>query len=385
MRATSPIRLEKNPIMRRHDPVWFACAIAALVSFSVVAASASPLTPERVAFPRAQRAVVNCDALTPSAVVTTTFRIYQQKCYYAATPFLITDTRSDSGDQVYSNKESYEMRSMTVYRAQANGAWRSNQPVIYFVHGGAWVDGYAEWYAPAANSFTGEMGWVTVVLDYRLTSDQVFIADAACATRAACTKDPAKKAAWYPDDIADVASGYQWVLAHIADWGGNPARVFLFGHSAGGHLVSLLLTHPNYATLRPTMRGVISMSGVYLIAYAPTQLFFASEVSQTWQGTNPIEMNDASPINHIGAGMTLPALYLLRAETELPTLDTQTELFRTKLTQSNLPYRYDVLSGYDHTSEMLAIQDIHATPTQLIVNFIQSLSGYPIHLPLVVR
>jgi hypothetical protein len=77
--------------------------------------------------------------------------------------------------------------------------------------------------------------------------------------------------------------------------------------------------------------------------------------------------------------MNLPALYLLRAETELPTLNTQTEAFRVKLALSNLPYRYDVLYGYDHTSEMLAIQDISATPTQLIVNFIQSLSGYQIY------
>jgi len=59
------------------------------------------------------------------------------------------------------------------------------------------------------------------------------------------------------------------------------------------------------------------MSGAYLIAYVPSQLVFASEVSQTWKGTNPVEMYDASPINHVVAGMTLPALYLLRAETEL--------------------------------------------------------------------
>lgn len=380
MRAKRQLREGRCLMTLRRYAVLSICAVAMFLLSSAIAAHANTPMPKRVSLPRAQRSSANCDALTPSPVVTTTFRIYQQKCYYDATPFRITDTRAD---QIYSDKESYETRSVTVYRAQASGAWRSNQPVVFFVHGGAWVDGYAEWYAAGANSFTGEKGWVTIVLDYRLTSDQVFLADASCATRATCTKDPAKKAAWYPDNIADVANGYQWVLANIADWGGDPSRVFLFGHSAGGHLVSLLMTHPNYAALRPKMRGVISMSGAYLIAYMP--LVFASEVSQTWKGTDPAEMADASPINHVIAGMNLPALYLLRAETELPTLNTQTEAFRGKLALSNLPYRYDVLYGYDHTSEMLAIQDISATPTQLIVNFIQSLSGYQIHLPLVTK
>ncbi|MBC7236402.1 MAG: alpha/beta hydrolase fold domain-containing protein [Chloroflexi bacterium] len=96
-----------------------------------------------------------------------------------------------------------------------------------------------------ANSFTGEKGWVTVVIDYRLSSDQVFVADEHCPDRATC-EQPANvsqrtKAAWYPDNIADVADAYDWVVANIALRGGDPNAIVVFGHSVGG--TWLIISH----------------------------------------------------------------------------------------------------------------------------------------------
>jgi len=42
----------------------------------------------------------------------------------------------------------------------------------------------------------------------------------------------------------DVVTSLQWVQKHIQDFGGNPRRVTLFGHSAGSALVHTLLLSP---------------------------------------------------------------------------------------------------------------------------------------------
>ncbi len=109
-----------------------------------------------------------------AAQQTSAYTITSQVVSYT-TPLLITDMRSDQANPAkYLDKESYNIRTLTIYRAEAGGQALQNQPVIFFVHGGAWTDGYAAWYSFVAQSFTGARGWVTVVIDYRLTSDQVF-------------------------------------------------------------------------------------------------------------------------------------------------------------------------------------------------------------------
>ena len=45
------------------------------------------------------------------------------------------------------------------------------------------------------------------------------------------------------DQVAACRRALRWVYNHISDYGGNPRRVSVFGHSAGAHLAGMLLTH----------------------------------------------------------------------------------------------------------------------------------------------
>jgi acetyl esterase/lipase len=240
-----------------------------------------------------------------------------------------------------------------------------------------------------AQSFTGEKGWVTVVIDYRLTSDQVFLADAACPDRAHCDIAHATKAAWYPDNIQDVAAAFGWVVSNIGAHGGDVHNLFIFGHSAGGHLASLLVTHPDYVALRPAVRGVISMSGAYVLKNLnmPT---FGSDIDQTFHGghvNNDAELDAASPATYVVTGIALPPYYLLHAQQELPSLNEQTLSFRSRLAALGLPVSYAYLTGYSHTTEMEAIADVAATPTALIVAFIEGILAQPrrMYLPVMLK
>ena len=327
----------------------------------------------------------------PVTGVTTTYPIYKQDFVYGTTPFTITDIRADVDNKIYSNKESYEIRALTVYRASDGQHLLDDRPVVFFVHGGAWIDGYRDWYQFVARSFTGEKGWVTVVIDYRLTSDQVFLADQYCPDRATCTmpeNEPYRaKAAWYPDNITDVADAFQWVMHNIAVNGGDAGRIVVFGHSAGGHLVSLLATHSDYATtLRPAIKGLITMSGAYDLN-GLNHLFWNSAITQTFQGgfSNPALLTQASPATYVVSDTVLPPFYILYAEDDLLNLTDQNIGFKTRLESLGFGVTSSYLAGYGHETEMAAIADINETPTTLIVKWIEGVLQEKVFLPAVMH
>jgi acetyl esterase/lipase len=129
---------------------------------------------------------------------------------------------------------------------------RKGFPVLFFVHGGTWKSGSKNLYAALGNTFA-RTGIGVVIINYRLS--------------------PKVK---HPAHIEDVARAFAWTREHIHKYGGDPANLFVFGHSAGGHLVSLLATDPTYLKAEKRspadIRGVVSVSGVYEI-YHDYKLF----------------------------------------------------------------------------------------------------------------
>ena len=65
----------------------------------------------------------------------------------------------------------------------------------------------------------------------------------------------------------EIAAVVAWTLENIGDQGGDPGRVVVSGHSAGGHLVALVAMDDRYLNAlgrqRAEIRGVIGISGVY--------------------------------------------------------------------------------------------------------------------------
>lgn len=94
-------------------------------------------------------------------------------------------------------------------------AGAANAPVLVSWHGGGWTNGYREYNRFMAPIVT-RMGMVLVAPSYRLT--------------------PAHH---MPETAADALAALAHVHRHAAEWGGNPQRLILTGHSAGGHLAAL--------------------------------------------------------------------------------------------------------------------------------------------------
>jgi pimeloyl-ACP methyl ester carboxylesterase len=145
-------------------------------------------------------------------------------------------------------------------------------PVVLFVHGGGWDSGtkllyfaYGEVFARAGIGF--------VVCNYRLS--------------------PKVR---HPAHVQDVAKAFAWTRENIGKYGGDAERVFVCGHSAGGHLVSLLATDPQYLKAEKhstaEIRGVVSISGVYRIV--ATERVFHEPF-----GTDEANCKNASPLTHV--------------------------------------------------------------------------------------
>lgn len=119
----------------------------------------------------------------------------------------------------------------------------SGRPVIVFIYGGSWNSGSKDDYAFAGSAFASR-GFVTVIPDYRLAPDIHF-----------------------PAFLDDCASAVRWVQDHVSEFGGDPTRIVLVGHSAGAYNAMMVALDAHYlrdAGVEPSrVRGVVGISGPY--------------------------------------------------------------------------------------------------------------------------
>ncbi len=117
------------------------------------------------------------------------------------------------------------------------------RPLIVFWHGGRWSFGDKNDYR-FVGAALAELGYVAVLPDYR-HYDQVKL----------------------PGFMDDAARAALWAVAHGAEFGADPHRLYLMGHSAGAHMAALVTLDPRYFAAAgqsvPRVAGVIGLSGPY--------------------------------------------------------------------------------------------------------------------------
>jgi acetyl esterase/lipase len=176
-------------------------------------------------------------------------------------------------------------------------------PVAVSIHGGSLTEGDKSAETHVGQTFA-RAGIGTVVINYRLT--------------------PVTS---HPGHIEDAAQAFAWVKHHIAEYGGDPANVFLIGHSAGAYLISLLALDPRYLAvhkLSPTeIRGVVPVSAFYDVEeVAPDRPL------QIW-GNDPKMWRDASPIRYVKS--SAPPFLILYADRDEPWRREQNQAMATAL------------------------------------------------------
>ena len=132
-----------------------------------------------------------------------------------------------------------EIEKLDIYRTN-----RPNSPIFIFIHGGNWLVGSANQYGYPAEMFINA-GAHYVALDF------IAIKEAG--------GDLAMMA-------AQVRKGIAWVYKNAASFGGDPERIFIGGHSSGGHLCGVALVtdwQKDFGLPENTVKGGLCMSGMY--------------------------------------------------------------------------------------------------------------------------
>lgn len=224
------------------------------------------------------------------------------------------------------------------------------RPVVVFMHGGSWNSGSKNFY-----SFIGrrlaKQGVVAVIINYRL-APQVRV----------------------PQMADDCARAVIWTTEHIREFGGDPQRVFVMGHSAGGGLAALLAADDalfqRRGLARNPVRGAIldDPAGLDMYDYLRRMQYPKDEQYLVPFGPDSAGWRQTSALYHLTAH-TPPFIVLIGGET-YPSISSSSARFRQRLTALGHAPRYTVLPGKKHIPMVLQLYWQHNVVYQQLLPFV---------------
>jgi acetyl esterase/lipase len=213
---------------------------------------------------------------------------------------------------------------------------RTHFPILLFVHGGSWHSGDRSLYAALGNRFARE-GIAVAIPSYRLMPDHP-----------------------HPAQIEDVAAAFAWVYRNAAQIGGDASRIYVSGHSAGGHLAPLLALDgrylEKYSISSSAIRGVISMSGVYDVTDTPAFLFDGDK-------------RQASPLEFVHS--SAPPFLIVYCQWDYWGLPKQARDFEAALKKTFDPAQLLYLPGESHISEIVSAAMDDSPLARAILSFVR--------------
>jgi triacylglycerol lipase len=226
----------------------------------------------------------------------------------------------------------------------------AGKPVIVFVHGGGFARGAKQ--TPGSPFYDNVMLWaaraslVGVNINYRLAPEHT-----------------------WPSGVQDLTAVVAWLKANITDHGGDPERIFLWGHSAGAaHAGDYIATRTLHD--KPTgLAGAILTSGFYDLG---------DEVS-VWQAYYGADVSTYAERSSL-AGLARADLPLLVTDAELDDakqFQAQAERLAAARVAAGRPVQYLHLLGHSHLSETYAVGTTDESLSAPVAAFIAAHSPSP--------
>jgi len=178
----------------------------------------------------------------------------------------------------------HPLQTLDVYRPTP-GTQTVNAPILVMVHGGGWCVGDKASADVTANKVSRWVakGFVFVSVNYPMVSDD---SDAL-------------------EQAHHVARAAAFVQKHARAWGGNPDKLILIGHSAGGHLVSLVNADASIrqaeAMRRPLGTIAIDAGAIDVPMQMPRVYRFLQHRYEEAFGTTREQWLAASPFHRLDA------------------------------------------------------------------------------------
>jgi arylformamidase len=198
---------------------------------------------------------------------------------------------------------------------------QANAPINIYIHGGAWRAGSASIEAYQSEMFV-DAGAHFVILDFNNALE---------------TKGDLMTMA------QQVRRGVAWVYRNARSFGGDPDRLYVSGHSSGGHLTAVLLTTDwtgEFGLPANTIKGGLCASGMYDLH--PVSL----SVRSNYVTFTPAIIEALSPMRHIDR-LAAPVIVAYGTR-ETPEFQRQNREFAAALTAAGKPAEFILLDGYNH-------------------------------------
>jgi acetyl esterase/lipase len=256
--------------------------------------------------------------------------------------------------------------SLDIYKQKSSStnAQQTNKPVVVMIHGGGWRTGdkgNVSQGRQKASFFTGH-GFVYVSVNYRLSP-----------------------AVQHPAHVEDVAKALAWIFDHIANYGGDPKRIFLMGHSAGAHLAALVTADEDY--LNKLGKSPAMLGGVILLDSAgydiPRNLDDFSDsplprpIYEGAFGKDRQTWIQASPVQYVKPGKILPPFLVFH--TDRKSSEAISKEFVEALQKAKTPALAVLAKGKSHQTLNRDIGQPEDRPSRLILEFLhgKDLKAFP--------
>lgn len=223
-----------------------------------------------------------------------------------------------------------ERHRLDVFEPQG-GAGVMGKPVLVFVHGGGFVMGDKTMpgtpFYDNVGQWAAARDWVGVTMTYRLA--------------------PAH--AW-PSGAEDVGRAVEWLAENITRFGGDPAKIFVMGQSAGAvHAATYIASARFHGARGRGLAGGVLLSGIYDLPSAER-----NEFQEAYFGSDDSAYAERSSL----PGLVATDLPLLASVSEFDgvSFQQQAALYVTAAAKASQRYpRMLYLLGHNHLSSVLQI------------------------------
>jgi acetyl esterase/lipase len=202
----------------------------------------------------------------------------------------------------------------------------SLKPLVVFFYGGRWTTGDKSAYR-FVGSALAELGYVAVLPNYRHYPDVKL-----------------------PGFMDDAARAALWATMHAGDFGVDPGRVYLMGHSAGAHMAALVVLDTRYFAATgqpvPVITGVIGLSGPY--DFLP---LLDADVRDMFGP--PANYPDSQPINFVRSDA--PPMLLVHGMQDDTVWPKNSRNLATALTARGVPVELKLYPGCGHADTVAAL------------------------------
>ena len=237
-------------------------------------------------------------------------------------------------DVTYQQQPGFRPQIVDIYVPAGKGP----HPLVVYIHGGGWQGGHTRQSGAFADfpkvlaSLAAE-GFTVASVEYRLSGEAPF-----------------------PAQARDVNAAIRFLVAHAADYAIDPARIGVFGGSAGGHLAALAALACRDTTLDPAAAhdacptAAVAWYGIMDFSTMP-RLATPGSAEQRLLGCKevcaPEQVRLASPIAHVSAKS--PPMLIIAGEHDQTVPPAQSHALEAALRAAGAEVRGIYYPGIDHS------------------------------------